>query len=74
MCVSFAVLRYLKFTDFNFYMIVFLYRKSPPKTKDVSNSKKVTTVLAKPSGPSRAEAKFDYTGERDDDLTFKVCM
>jgi hypothetical protein len=55
-------------------MIVFLYRKSPPKTKDVSNSKKVGTVLAKPSGSSRAEAKFDYTGERDDDLTFKVCM
>ena len=44
---------------------MFLYRKSPSKTNDKS-------ALVKQSGPPRAQAKFDYTGKTDDDLTFKV--
>ena len=54
---------------------MFLYRKSSQKTNDVSGSEKVAndkSTLAKPSGPPRAQAKFDYSGETDDDLTFKV--
>ena len=50
-------------------------RKSSQKTNDVSDSEKGAnnrSALAKPSGPPRAQAKFDYTGETDDDLTFKA--
>ncbi len=49
----------------NFRINMFLYRKSPSKTNDKS-------ALVKQSGPPRAQAKFDYTGKTDDDLTFKV--
>lgn len=58
-------------------MRVCLYRTSPSKTKDVSNSDKTNTgksTLVKPSGPPRAQAKFDYSGETEDDLAFKVSI
>ena len=56
---------------------VYLYRSSPSKTKDGSNSDKTNTgksTVVKPSGPPRAQAKFDYAGETGDDLAFKVSM
>lgn len=54
-----------------------LFRKASPKASDVSSKEKKTTgksALVKPSGPPHAQAKFDYSGGTDDDLTFKVCL
>ncbi|XP_028402055.1 SH3 domain-containing protein 19-like isoform X2 [Dendronephthya gigantea] len=50
-------------------------RKSPPKVNDVASKERAKSdksASVKPSGPPRAQAKFDYAGETDDDLTFKA--
>ena len=56
-------------------MRVCLYRTSPSKAKDVSDKTNTgKSTFVKPSGPPRAQAKFDYSGETEEDLAFKVSI